>query len=113
MIQAKCTQPKWWWLYILALLVVGVLFLIHYLTPSSGWRTFLEIGVVIGGYGLISWWLETHSISLLDRSAIDASIAQLAQEEEFTLPLPQVRCQFYVAGDPAIIYGEPERAMFQ
>lgn len=113
MIQSKRSQPTWWSLYILVLILIGLLFLFHTLAPSSGWRTFLELGVVIGGYGLIAWWLETHTTTLLDRSAIETHATELALEDIPTPQLRQVRCQFYVAADPAIIYGEPERAMFQ
>lgn len=94
----------------MAIIMVGLLILAHYLAPSPGWRIFLEAGVVIGGYGLMTLWLETHNSVLLDRSSaeIENQVAK-ALEEEMSLPLSShVACQFYAGSDPAIIYGGPD-----
>jgi hypothetical protein len=90
------------------LLLVGLLILAHYLAPSPGWRTFLEIGVVIVGYCLITVWLETHSTALLrpPSTEADSQALEVLDGEIPSLMSPPIR--FYIGADPAIIYGMPE-----
>lgn len=101
----KHTRQTWWPVYTLALIMMGLLFLAHRVAPSPGWRTFLDVGIVVTGYGLIGVWLETHSGLLLDRPSTEADIpvTELPQlERPATL-----RYQFYVKADLPIIYERP------
>jgi hypothetical protein len=72
MTKQKHARSTWWSLYTAVLIIIGVLILAHRLAPSPGWRTFLDVGVVIVGYALITWWLETHPFSLLDEPMFEA-----------------------------------------
>jgi hypothetical protein len=112
MIKQKRTRQTWWPMYALGLLMIGLLFLAHRLAPSPGWRTFLEIGVVIMGYGLIALWLETRSDELqFSPSAQADSSGDRWPELEISSPrLFHIQYHFYVASDPAIIYGGPEHS---
>jgi hypothetical protein len=94
----------------LVLVIVGALFLAHSLAPSPGWRTFLEVGIVIVGYGLIALWLETHPASLLDRPSaeVDGSVDKSRQGEMPASLSSPVQVHFYIGSDPAIIYQESE-----
>jgi len=110
MVKQKRSRQTWWPLYVWVLMIAGLLILAHRIAPSPGWRTFLEIGVVVVGYGLIALWLETHSTALLDRPAAEAdSPAVESPLGEIPSPLSSgVRVHFYVASDPALIYSMPE-----
>jgi hypothetical protein len=53
----KHSEPTSGWpLYAIALLMIGLLVLAHYLAPSSGWDKFLDISILVVGYGLLDWW---------------------------------------------------------
>jgi hypothetical protein len=86
-------------------MMVGLFILAHRLAPSPGWRIFLEVGVVVVGYGLIALWLETHPGVLQDRSPAEAdSAAVKSPQVEILAPLsPHLRRQLYIT----IIYDEP------
>jgi hypothetical protein len=110
MAKQKRSGQTWWPLYVLALIMVGLLFLAHRLAPSPGWRTFLDVGIVMVDYGLIVWWLETHPNVSLNRPSAGAN----SQAESPELEIPPAlasrgRIYFYVHNDPALIYGEPEQ----
>jgi hypothetical protein len=51
-----------WQLYVIVLLMIGLLLLAHYLAPSSGWDKFLDITILVGGYGLLDWWTRSGGI---------------------------------------------------
>ena len=112
MLKQKRSRQTWWPLYALTLMMVGLLFLTYRLAPSPGWRIFLEVGDVIVGYGLIAFWLETHSIELLDRPSAEANDSPAVKSPQLEIsPSPlssHIRGQFYVGSDPTIIYGKPE-----
>jgi hypothetical protein len=104
------SRQSWWPLYTLALMMVGLLFLAHYVAPSPGWRTFLEIGIVIVGYGLMVLWLNTHPAVLLDEPSAEA-YSPTVKSSQLQDPAPmssQARRQVYADSDPAIINGGPE-----
>lgn len=108
MAKQKYSRQNWWCLYTLAIIVVGLLILAHYLAPSPGWRIFLETGVVIGGYGLMTIWVETHSTALLQRPStqVDNQAVELSEGEMVSLMSPPI--QFYTGSHQAIIYSLPE-----
>jgi hypothetical protein len=110
MAKQKRSQRTWLPLYALALIMVGLLFLAHQLAPSSGWRAFLDVGIVMVDYGLMAWWLETHpNVSLNGPAAESDNPATESPPLELPASLSsRVRVHFYVHADPAIIYGEPE-----
>ena len=112
MAKQEPARQIWWPLAVLALIMIGLVFLAHRVAPSPGWRTFLDVGIVIFGYGLMALWLETHNTALLDQPSAEAdSPADESPELETPPPLSaHVRCHFYVGSDPAIIYGGPEQA---
>ena len=51
---------SWWTLDTLALLLIGLLWLVHWLVASSIWRQTLDIILLLVIYGLIDWWIRTH-----------------------------------------------------
>lgn len=107
MLKQKRSRQSWWPVYVLALVMVGFLFLAHRLAPSPGWRTFLDTGIVLGGYGLIMVWLETSSTPLVDRSAVETDDRSLKMPEVEVIPFPHsphVQCHFYTGSVPAIDY---------
>src|SRR5262245_25014126 len=103
----KQSRRCWGCLYLLALAMIGLLFLAHRMAPSPGWRTFLEIGVVGLGYGLVMVWLEVHPYMLLssppaetDSSAVELpAVAAPAPE-----PAP-IRYQLYTGYKSTLING--------
>jgi hypothetical protein len=110
MAKQKRSRQSWWPLYALALMMIGLLFLVHHLAPSLGWRTFLEVGVVVVGFGLMAWWLETHPKVLLELPSAEAD-SPAVESPQLELPAPlssHVQVHFYVYSDPAIIYDMPE-----
>jgi hypothetical protein len=86
--------------------MAGFLILAHHLAPSPGWRTFLEIGVVVVGYGSMALWLGAHPDVLLGESSVESdSPAVEPSQRETLLPLsPDSQYQFHVDADRAIIY---------
>jgi hypothetical protein len=112
MAKQKHSRQIWWPLVALALIMIGLVFLAHRVAPSSSWRTFLDVGIVVFGYGLMALWLETHSTILLHRPRVetDKPADKLPQLEIPSQPSARVRCYFFVGSDPAIIYGGPEQA---
>ncbi len=110
MAKQQRSRQTWWPLYALVLMMAGLLFLAHRLAPSPGWRTFLDVGVLVVGCGLMALWLETHPTALLRRPAAEAdSPAVKSSELEMPAALSSpVRCHFYAGSDPAVIYSMPE-----
>ncbi len=108
MVNPKRSRQSWWQLYALALIMIGLLILAHYLAPSPGWRTFLDIGVVVLGYGVITVWVEAHSTVLLRRPPAEppSQIVELLEGEMSSLTSPSI--QFYAGSDTIIIYEMPE-----
>jgi hypothetical protein len=110
MLKQKRSRQTWWPLYVLALIIVGLLFLAHHLAPSLGWRIFLEVGVLGFGYGLIAFWLDTHSDLLLDRPAAETNrpAVKLPLVEAPAELSSRVPVHFHVGSDPALDYSLPE-----
>lgn len=101
----KHARQSWWPVDAVALIMMGLLFLAHRVAPSPGWRTFLDVGIVVIGYGLIALWLETHSSLLLDRPSTEADNrgVELPRLERSA----NIRYQFFVNADPPIIHERP------
>jgi hypothetical protein len=110
MTKRKRSRQPWWQLDGLMLMMVGFLFFAHHLVSSPGWRTFLEVGVLGVGFGLMAWWLETHPNLGQQRSSVEvgSSVVKRPMWEISDLLSSHVQVHFYVYSDPAIIYGEPE-----
>ena len=111
MLKQKRSRQSWWPVYALAFVMVGFLFLVYRVAPSPGWRTYLDIGIVLGGYGLIMFWLDTNSTALLDRPAAgtDDPSVKSPEVEVILFPLStHVQCHFYVGSVPAIDYSLPD-----
>ncbi|MEW5956785.1 MAG: hypothetical protein AB1801_03605 [Chloroflexota bacterium] len=110
MAKQKRSRQTWWPLDVLALMMIGLLFLVHRLAPSPGWRAFLEVGVVVVGYGLIALWLETHPNISLPRPPVeeDSLVVQWPELEMSASLSDPVRRQVYIGSDLAIIEDEPE-----
>ncbi|MBE7550323.1 MAG: hypothetical protein HS126_04505 [Anaerolineales bacterium] len=107
MLKQKHSRQSWWPVYVLAFVMAGFLFLAHRLAPSPGWRISLDIGIVLGGYSLIMFWLETSSTPLVDRSAVETDDRSVKMPEVEVIPFPlstHVQCHFYVGSVPAIDY---------
>lgn len=112
MSRQKLSRPSWWPLYTLGLIIGGALFLAHSIAPSPGWRTFLDVGIVLVGFGLITRWLETHPNEMLDHSAVEI-YRQAIEAAQLDLPAPSassIQVHFYVYSDPAITYEVPEHS---
>ncbi len=106
----KHSQQTWWQVVILVLVMIGLLILAHRVAPSTGWRIFLEIGVVVVSYGLITLWLNTHATVLLDReyAQYDSRAIELLDREMSTPPSSHVQVHFHVHSAPDLIYDMPE-----
>ena len=110
MTKQKHSWQTWWRLSVLALIMIGSLILTHRLAPSPGWRTFLEVGVVVVGYGLMTWCLETDPAALLDQPPAEAD-GSAFESPQMELPAPlssRIRRQFYAGSTLIIIYGGSE-----
>lgn len=51
---------SWWILDLLAVLLIGLLWLVHRLVASSMWREAWDIVLLLAIYGLIDWWIRRH-----------------------------------------------------
>jgi hypothetical protein len=49
--------------------MVGLLIEVHRLAPSPGWRSVLEIAVLLFSYGLMAIWLGRNSAALIEDKA--------------------------------------------
>lgn len=110
MTKDKQSRQSWRPVYAVGLVMAGFLILAHHLAPSPGWRTFLEIGVVVVGYGSMALWLGAHPDVLLGESSVAGDKLMVKSSQwETSAPLSSpVRCQFCIDSDPALIYDEPE-----
>jgi len=57
-------KPRWWLLYPIGLLLVGLIALVEIFVPASGLRGALEITVVIEMIGLMAQWLRRNRVAL-------------------------------------------------
>jgi hypothetical protein len=64
-------QPVWWLLYTLVPLMGGLLVLEHEVSLSPPGHKFMQIGIVVGIYGLVWLWLRANMLVLL-RAAYNA-----------------------------------------
>jgi hypothetical protein len=105
----KRTLQIWWPVYAEVLVMIGLLVLTHYVAPSPSWRTFLDIGLLVIGPGLMMMWLESHPAPLLDQPPTEAesSIVKLSPSEVISPTSSPVQYEFYVGSDSPIIYGGP------
>lgn len=105
MAKQKHSQQSWWQVGVLALIMIGLLFLAHRVAPSPGWRTFLDIGVVVVSYGSVIFWTKSHSTEFLDQRSvgIDCQGIEPTEGEMPSLTTPPI--QFCVGSDPAITDG--------
>jgi len=61
-------RPKWWILYLLFGVFLGVLLLETQLPVSDTVHRILEVGPVLGFCGLIDRWLKANEIAMLRES---------------------------------------------
>lgn len=57
---------SWWILDTSAVLLIGLLWLVHWLVASSIWRQALDIVLLLAIYGLVDWWIQAHYQDLAD-----------------------------------------------
>ena len=57
-------KPRWWLLYPIGLLLVGLIALVEIFVPASGLRGALEITVVIEMFRLMAQWLRRNRVAL-------------------------------------------------
>jgi len=57
-------KPRWWLLYPIGLLLVGLIALVEIFVPASGLRGALAITVVIEMFGLMAQWLRRNRVAL-------------------------------------------------
>jgi hypothetical protein len=62
---SQSARPKWWRLYGIAALLVGLFVLEGRLPLTGAEHEIFEIGLLLGGYGLIWWWLNANYSALL------------------------------------------------
>jgi hypothetical protein len=101
----------WWPVYATVLVMIGLLALAYYVAPSPGWRTFLDIGVLVIGMGLIMMWLESHPTELLYQPPAEVGSSTVKSSQVETPAY--VQYEFYVASDPPLIYGGPDHSTGQ
>ncbi len=51
---------SWWILDLSAVLLIGLLWLVHRLVASPAWRETWDIVLLLSIYGLIDWWIRRH-----------------------------------------------------
>jgi hypothetical protein len=110
MTKQKRSRQSWSPLYIMAIIIIGLLFLAHRMAPSPGWRIFLEIGVVVIGYGLAMLWLEIHPAVLLSQPPEEEdrpAVVELPEVEKAPVPLASVPRRLYTGYNRVIVYGGP------
>jgi len=87
-------QMRFWvtWgpVYALALLMVGLMFLAQSIAPLADWLAYLDIGLVVVGYGLIAAWLNAHPDGLLDQTSTGANEYPVSDWPEAEYPAAPV-----------------------
>jgi hypothetical protein len=73
---------SWWILDTSAVLLIGLLWLVHWLVASPMWRQALDIVLLLGIYGLIDWWIRRHYRDLDDPQVRDHTPSQYSLEME-------------------------------
>ena len=64
-----------WAFELLALLLIGVMLLDHYLDLSPAWEEALAIGVIIVVYGLIALWWRANPTAMVEPDSTKAELA--------------------------------------
>src|SRR5512147_911761 len=57
-------RPKWWQLYLIFPLLLVLFILEHQLKVSTRGHQVFQIGIILGVYGLIYWWIKANSVAL-------------------------------------------------
>ena len=70
-----------WAFELLALLLIGVMLLDHYLDLSPAWEEALIIGVIVVVYGLIALWWRANPTAMVEPDSTKAEPAT-GQEED-------------------------------
>ena len=94
-------RPRWSRLYLLAGLLLGVLWLVQALVSASAERTALECGLILGGFGSMVQWTRRNRAALdhLDwcecaSSRITVRVIHSGREQpapaRYTDPLPWI-----------------------
>lgn len=60
----KYSKPAWWLLDGLVLLLVGLLFGIHWLHLTTSVETLLQFFLILAFYGLVMFWLHTNEAAI-------------------------------------------------
>lgn len=82
-----------WAFELLALLLIGVMLLDHYLDLSPAWEEALIIGVIVVVYGLIALWWRANPTDMVEPNAIKAELATRQGEDGHHLTQVQVHYQ--------------------
>lgn len=61
---SSTAHPKWWQLYLIFPLLIGLFILEHQLKASTRGHQAVQIGIVLVVYGLIHLWLKANSSAL-------------------------------------------------
>ena len=64
-----------WAFELLALLLIGVMLLDHYLDLSPAWEEALIIGVIVVVYGLIALWWRANPTDMVEPDSTKAELA--------------------------------------
>lgn len=73
---------SWWILDTFAVLLIGLLWLVHWLVASPLWRQTLDVVLLIAIYGLIDWWIHRSYRDLDDPQGNDQAQRLYYQEME-------------------------------
>lgn len=105
MAKRRHSRQSWWQVAVLILIMIGLLFLAHQVAPSPGWRTFLDLGVVVVSYGLTLFWTKSHSPEFLDQRSVGVDSLGIEPTEGEMPALTTPPIQFHMGSDPAITGG--------
>lgn len=100
MAKQRYSQQSWWQVGGLTLIMIALLLLAHWVAPSPGWRTFLDVGVVVVSYGLMIVWSKSHSPELLDPRSVGIDSQGIEPTEGAMPALTTPPIQFHLDSDP-------------
>lgn len=97
--RSQNAHPKWWQLYLIFPILIGLFILDHWLKISTRGHEAVQIGILLIVYGLIYWWLKANSIALsrMDRQNYGRVIVlQVPNEDDrnhalFQLPDSEIK----------------------
>lgn len=86
----KYSKPAWWLLDGLVLLLVGLLFGIHWLHLATGIETLVQIFLILAFYGLVMFWLRANEAAIAREDREKTKRRAISSQ----LPLTQIQVHY-------------------